>query len=71
MKPTYGIGSPGCPLNFGDHSARFGSSFLFEGEIGVEPANLVRGSLDWPPEQILDFLVRTVSGHAADRSRFG
>jgi hypothetical protein len=50
---------------------RFGPASYLIGEISMEPANLVRGLPDWPPEQILDLLVRTASGHAADRSGFG
>jgi hypothetical protein len=50
------------PFDFGDHSARFGPTSYLIGEIGTEPANLVRGLPDWAPEQILDLLVRTASG---------
>src|SRR5207253_1281327 len=42
------------PLDFGDYSARLGPACRLIGEIGMEPANLVRGSPDWPLEQIPD-----------------
>src|SRR5215469_241569 len=44
----------GMPFDLGNHPARLAPASGLIAEIGMEPAQMVRRSSDWAPEQIAD-----------------